>query len=91
MGVQGSVGEPVLPSSRSQMSFCPPRRLVPEFRGIPRLLSYWFLLTFKYFLLWERGRGAKARKEQIKVSQHKPPSPKESCSLLLIPIQTKGL
>ena len=72
---QGLWGEPALPPSCSQMSFCPPGLLVPELRGIPRLLSYRFLLTLKYFLLRERGRGAKVRKEQIKTHQNKLPLP----------------
>lgn len=57
------------------MSFCLSRHLSPELQGIPWFLSYWVLLTFKYFLL--RGQGARGRKEQIKTNQNKSPSPKE--------------
>lgn len=74
---QGFWERPPSPSTGSQMSFCPPRHLVPELRGIPRLLSYWFLLTFKFFLLRDRGRGAKVRKEQIKTNQNKLPLPEK--------------
>lgn len=88
---QGFWESPPSPSTCSQMSFCPPRHLVPGLWGIPRLLSYWFLLTFKFFLLRERGRGTKVRKEQIKTNQNKLPLPERKLTSIHPPLAHKSV